>query len=204
MSENSDISNHGPIPESYWVVKGKFLAGEYPGSLYRQEGLEKIARILSAGVTVFMDLTEEGELFPYARDLAGIHVIPLSRGPEGSSAPGDFPASSGFPRRDSRRIIHERYPIPDAGLPESPAFTARVLDAIDLHLEKGKTIYLHCLGGIGRTGTIVGCWLSRHGRPGQAALDELSRLWRGCVKSSQGIASPETLRQERYVREWRG
>lgn len=31
-------------------------------------------------------------------------------------------------------------------------------------------VYLHCWGGIGRTGTIVGCWLARNGFPGKAAL----------------------------------
>lgn len=33
-------------------------------------------------------------------------------------------------------------------------------------LAAGQTVYVHCYGGIGRTGTVVGCWLVRHGLSG--------------------------------------
>ena len=35
---------------------------------------------------------------------------------------------------------------------------------------------MHCWGGVGRTGTTVGCWLVRHGRSGTEALAELRRV----------------------------
>ena len=47
---------------------------------------------------------------------------------------------------------------------------ASILDAIDAALDGGKTVYVHCWGGVGRTGTVVGCWLVRHGKTGDEAL----------------------------------
>ena len=39
----------------------------------------------------------------------------------------------------------------------------RILDDVDAALADGGAVYVHCWGGIGRTGTVVGCWLVRHG-----------------------------------------
>jgi hypothetical protein len=97
--------------------------------------------------------------------------------------------------------VHQRFPIRDGEIPRSPAETAAALDAIDRHLDAGRLVYVYCLGGIGRTGVIIGCWLSRHGWNGQAALDRLRELWRECPKSARR-RSPETLEQEHYVLEW--
>ena len=60
---NRDLST--PIPNSYWVQPGRFLAGEYPGSMSRADAMERVHRILAAGITSFIDLTEEGELPEY-------------------------------------------------------------------------------------------------------------------------------------------
>ena len=96
---------------------------------------------------------------------------------------------------------HQRFAIRDMDVPESAALTKSALDAIDAHLEAGETVYVHCWGGVGRTGTVIGCWLARHHEPGQAALDRLAELWSGNPKS-RSRQSPETGRQQRYVREW--
>jgi protein-tyrosine phosphatase len=96
---------------------------------------------------------------------------------------------------------HQRFPIPDVSIPESSAVTVAVLDAIDHHISLGRVVYLHCWGGVGRTGVMVGCWLSRHGYKGQAALDRLHRLWQKCPKSAYR-RSPETKEQEQYILRW--
>lgn len=54
-----------PIPNSYWVEPGRLLAGEYPGSMSEPDALDRIQRLLRAGVNTFIDLTEEGELPVY-------------------------------------------------------------------------------------------------------------------------------------------
>jgi hypothetical protein len=52
---NKDIST--PIPNSYWVQPGRLLAGEYPGSMSRADAMERVQRLLAAGITSFVDLT---------------------------------------------------------------------------------------------------------------------------------------------------
>ena len=59
-----------PIPNSYWVVPGRLLAGEYPGVTPRRTMLENMHVLLDAGVTHFIDLTEEGVDAPYSVALA--------------------------------------------------------------------------------------------------------------------------------------
>ena len=163
-----------PIANSYWALPGKFLAGEYPRGRNGTGGQDPLAKrraLLEAGVTQFIDLTEEGELLPYAGGLGAAE--------------------------------HRRFGIPDGWLPATPEATAEILDAIDRHIADGGVVYLHCWGGIGRTGTIVGCWLARHyGLSGEAALARLGELWRQNAKSARH-ASPEYPWQRDYIRQWR-
>ena len=70
-----------------------------------------------------------------------------------------------------------------------------ILDALDSALAAGHTVYLHCHGGRGRTGTVVGCWLVRHGLTGEQALDRIADL-RGDDES------PETDEQRAFVLNW--
>ena len=164
-------SGKPPIANSYWVVPGKFLAGEYPRDKSGKDTFAKLRALESSGVTLFVDLTEEGELLPYAAKL--------------------------------KSAEHRRFGIPDNDIPESPEQTAEILDAIDRHIKHGGLVYLHCWGGVGRTGTIIGCWLVRHGRSGNEALGRLADLWLRCAKSVLRPKSPpDNPWQGRYVRKW--
>ena len=97
--------------------------------------------------------------------------------------------------------VYQRFPIRDVSVPGSSGETLAILDAIDAHIHAGRIVYVHCWGGVGRTGVIVGCWLARHGYPGQAALDRLHERWRQCPKSRER-KSPETFQQENYIMNW--
>lgn len=59
---------HSPIPNSYWVRPGTFLAGEYP---FDPDNPAKLQALLDAGVNVFVDLTEEGHNPDYHQELIG-------------------------------------------------------------------------------------------------------------------------------------
>ena len=164
-----------PIENCYWVEPGRLLAGEYPTVHDDLSSPAKVAALESAGIADFIDLTMEKD-----------NLIPYSHMLS--------PAS-----------VHHRFPIQDGGIPESEEFTRTVLDTIDECIKETRMVYVHCWGGVGRTGLVVGCWLARHGFEGEAALKRLKELWLQCPKSRRNHNSetPETSEQERYILNWR-
>jgi len=165
-----------PIPNSYWVEPGRLLAGEYPGSMSRAEALNRVQALLRAGVNSFIDLTEARELPPY-------DVL--------------------LPRDGQAPVLHQRMPIPDHGLPDSPQVMAEILDAIAAQIAAGRCVYVHCRAGIGRTGMTIGCHLTRGGLDNEAALDRLQTLWQQCARSASWPSVPETQEQIDFLRGWR-
>ena len=94
-----------------------------------------------------------------------------------------------------------RFPIPDGGVPQSMESVSRLLDKIaDFENMEGYT-YIHCWGGVGRTGTIVGCLkareLRRHGS--SKALTVLRNFFKKMPKSAYR-KTPDTPVQEEFVR----
>jgi ADP-ribosylglycohydrolase len=124
-------------------------------------------------------LTQAGELPPYD------HLLPTTR------------------PSDDRFIIYVRKAIPDHGVPHSAQAMAEILDYLEIALEVGHRVYLHCRAGIGRTNTVAGCWLRRCGYAGIAALTRLNELWRANGRAVSWPQVPETTEQKRYVLEWR-
>ena len=71
-----------PLPGSYLAVS-PVVAGPYPGGRSERDTERRVRRVLEAGFDHFVDLTEEGELEPYAELLPrrARHVrVPLVRG----------------------------------------------------------------------------------------------------------------------------
>jgi ADP-ribosylglycohydrolase len=159
-----------PIENSYWVVPGALLAGEYPRVKDAADSRLRLGAMIAAGITSFVDLTTAADaLEPYETMLAEL--------------------SSGRARRFS-------FGISDMSVPSNPRLMSSILDAIDGELEAGAGVYVHCWGGIGRTGTVIGCWLKRHGR------DDLPELWKTCPKSAKYTSSPQTDEQGQYIVDW--
>ena len=168
--------NEVPFADSYWVVPGRFLAGEYPGTREMDgKALAKLRGLLRAGITCWLDLTEAGELTPYRELLLGEAA------------------------RQGITVEHRRYPIRDLSV-TSPAQMSATLDALDACMTAARGVYLHCWGGIGRTGTVVGCYLVRHGMSGEAALAEIERLRRAVPDAHR--PSPEMEEQVKMVKGW--
>lgn len=166
-----------PLPESYWVRPGLLLAGEYAGARMPALARRKLRRLLDAEVSSFVDLTQAGEAWlpPYEPLLAEEAAV---RG---------------------RAVRYLRAPIRDMGVPAPEALRA-TLDYIDAELAAEQRVYLHCWGGIGRTGTVVGCHLVRHGLTGAEALALITRLRRQTPDARR--PSPETEAQQALVLEW--
>ena len=181
---STDDAPDRPIPNSYWVVRDRLAAGEYPGHWQPDKAAAKVGTLLDAGIDHFVDLTEEGECTSFGL------LLPYS---------DDADAEA---RRRGLTACWERHPICDENVPCSPEEMTAILDAIDTALDDGKTVYVHCYGGIGRTGTVVGCWLVRHGSSGDEALDRVGELFERMEKAPYRSGSPETSEQEAYVRNW--
>lgn len=166
-----------PIPNSYWVRPGQLLASEYPGDWDDWTSRSRLRRLLEAGITFFLDLTEAGEynLKPYLPMLQAEAALL------------------------GRSVEHQRMPIRDRGTPAIEHMT-RILDTIDSALGEDHTVCVHCYGGIGRTGTVVGCYLVRHGMTGEQALSEIARLRDGTP--ADWFPSPETTAQRQMVLNW--
>jgi hypothetical protein len=92
-----------------------------------------------------------------------------------------------------------RLPIRDGGVPDDREMRA-ILDRIDSEVAHGETVYLHCWGGHGRTGTVVGCWLVRHGIDSDLALARIEELRHETPDASW--PSPEFPHQQDLVTEW--
>jgi hypothetical protein len=174
MSEEIPV----PIENCYWVLQGKFLAGEYPGAHSAREAKERLQRFFDIGVSAFIDLTYPGEfgIKPYDSFLMDS-------------------TGNGAPRSEYRR-----FPVGDMRVP-TPEVMSRILDAIDDALDAGRTVYLHCYGGLGRTGTVVGCFLVRHGMDGDQALTEIRQLRQGTPQSY--LDSPQTPEQAEMILRWK-
>ena len=166
-----------PISESYWVEPGRLLAGEYPGRYTTESTRQRIDALLEAGFDTFIDLTKPNETIPYFRILLEESKL------------------------YETEVEHHSFPIGDFGLP-TPETMMSILDTIEAALQNGRKIYLHCWGGIGRTGTTVGCYLVRRGRSGEEALRQLAEWWQTVPKSQIHQRSPETQEQVQFIRNW--
>jgi ADP-ribosylglycohydrolase len=62
-----------PLPNTYWVQDGRFLAGEYPGGETPEDTRKRLEDLLAAGIDYFIDLTEPDERVDY-RALLPTHV----------------------------------------------------------------------------------------------------------------------------------
>jgi protein-tyrosine phosphatase len=77
----------------------------------------------------------------------------------------------------------------------------RIVAELEAAVERAEPTYVHCWGGIGRTGTAIASFLaSRHGVTGDEALALLAVLWQDVPKSATFTESPQTEEQRRAVR----
>lgn len=95
---------------------------------------------------------------------------------------------------------YTRFPIKDCGAPDSVEYVHRLLVHIrELQKMDGYT-YLHCWGGVGRTGTIIACHIAQNIDNPQLedVLEALSRHFADMPKSAYR-RTPETQEQIDFI-----
>ena len=169
-----------PIHNSYWVTPHSLMAGEYPGNRNPESTRHKLGHFLDRGLNAFLDLTEAHELQPYEDTL---HTLAQAKGVA---------------------CTYRRMPIRDVDVPQQPAQMRAILDQIGQWRQEGRTVYVHCWGGVGRTGTVIGCHLVQTGMTGEAALEHLATLWTFMSEDKQRRKphTPETPAQRAYILNW--
>jgi hypothetical protein len=170
---------HDNTIHAYWVIPGRLLAGAYPSSDKSEAAaVEKRRPLLDANVTSFVDLTEEGELGRGGKRLARYDHLVKTEG-----------ASRGL------TVLHERFPIKDNYVLPSLEDYDDILGHIGKQLVEHRTVYVHCWGGKGRTGTVVGAWLiETHGLDYDGVGNEMRRLRRGTQHADHDVPDTEEQR----------
>ncbi len=85
------------------------------------------------------------------------------------------------------------FPIRDGTAPSDAGETGRLVGRILEHLAAGRTVVIHCHGGIGRSGTVAACCLVAAGQDPRRAI-ELVRQAQPAAASAPG--------QEEFVHEF--
>lgn len=172
-----------PFPRSYWVIPGKFLAGYYPGDRQKDMMKQKMSDLLACGIRCTINLMEPDELDHDGRPFTDYMPV-LQRITNGSPP-----------------VTCHRMPIRDLGIP-SRELMVQILDRIDDSFALDRPVYVHCWGGRGRTGTVVGCWLARQGiAAGESVLIKIKELRRTDAKAHW--PSPEMPEQIQMVLSWK-
>ena len=169
-----------PLPvgfaKAYWVVPRLFLAGEHPADLNDELTAIRLGGLLDVGIRTFLDLTIEEEPPLYGRLLRNLAE---ERGCE---------------------ITLVRIGLRDMSVP-SVLTIKRALDVIDGSIKDGAPVFLHCWAGLGRTGTVVGCYLQRHGLTNsENVIGKIAQLRRFIAGPFD--RSPQTPEQVSRVKGW--
>ncbi|MGD9420453.1 MAG: protein-tyrosine phosphatase family protein [Verrucomicrobiota bacterium JB025] len=170
------------LPQHYPVEPGILLAGEYPGDRNPAIAKARIHALVKLGVHTFIDLTTAHDcLTPYENSLA------------------ELTSETGIPLR---RIAA---PIPDMSVPATEEIMRSIMAGVRQSIASDPAVYIHCWGGIGRTGTVVGCWLRERGFGPDDALEKVQHLYSTHMpKVRRHPESPQTRQQKDYIRAWQG
>ena len=166
-----------PFERSYWVLPNRFIVGEIPASLKEEETITKLNGLIRINVNVVINLMEEDE-----------------KNYENKSF-YDY-----APYLNKHNIETHRLPIKDLSIPSIDTMR-NILSIVQDSIRQKKIVYLHCWGGVGRTGTAVGCFLLNNSLASKEnVLETINYLKR--TTSIDKRQSPETEEQRKFLMDW--
>lgn len=166
-----------PFESSYWVIPNQLIVGEIPIGSNEKATKAKLVSLINLNVSAVINLMEADEK-DHSENLFFNYQSHLNE----------------------HGVLTHQFPIKDMDVP-SPVQMMRILKQIDFYVKQRKVVYVHCWGGLGRTGTVVGCYLVSKGLANaHNVLDVISKL-----KSQSGLAdieSPQTTAQREFILDW--
>ena len=142
----------------------------YPGRVYRRDLDEDLRALADAGVRVLALLVEDDELERW-----------------GNPAIVELAAEHG--------VRVERWPMIDGTAPTTVAEMRDIIGSIDRAREAGD-VAVACMGGVGRTGTVVACALVSAGMTAADAIAEVRRVRHPtAVETAEQVAFVEAFAQ---------
>jgi protein-tyrosine phosphatase len=167
-----------PWETFYWVIENKLAASNYPSSNFLPERRDKLLAISKTSIKAVISLQEDSETNHYG-DLFYQYSA------------------------DYNKIGIEtfRFPIPDLSIPTVSEMKS-ILNKIDGLHKQNKPVMVHCWGGRGRTGTVIGCFLIRQKIvTHDDVLDFIDQLKKGTPLRWDN--SPETIEQQEFIMNWK-
>jgi hypothetical protein len=96
---------------------------------------------------------------------------------------------------------HHRFGIRDNDILADDGDYDEILQHIRSELEAGRLVYVHCWGGKGRTGTVIGCWLiGNDGLDYASTVQRMHDLRGGTRKLADNPWIPDTPAQHDVLR----
>lgn len=178
-SQNRSI----PFRNAYWVEAGRLMAGEYPLAYTQAASESRLKSLFDHGIRRIIDLTEPEEI----RRLGPRH-------------PGYAEIVDKTAQQAGVEATYTSMPIRDFDAPHRKDLV-HILDVIDASISAGCPVYVHCWAGIGRTGTVVGAYLVRHGHPPDMTLLETIRKMRVHTDTAL-MESPQSREQRDLIFSW--
>jgi Dual specificity phosphatase, catalytic domain len=172
-----------PLSRTYWVLDELLLAGAYAGQPHPDAHQVRLTGLFNAGMRTIINLMEEHETNagePFVRYQEDLQAI--------ASASSEYVDFLRFPIEDRKITTKERM--------------KNILDTIDQSIEKKRPVYVHCFGGIGRTGTVICCWLLRHGHANRDNVFGILRELRKADVERSDRDAPENTLQRQFVLDW--
>ena len=85
-------------------------------------------------------------------------------------------------------IVDLYVPVPDFTPPAQEQIDA-MINFIDQRLQEERPVVVSCYAGIGRTGTVLGCYLVKRGAEPADAINEVRRLRPGSIQTPEQEAA---------------